>query len=403
MSFSIGPGFNSSNTTLRLQVNNKVEIKSVYNVIGTIYGREEPDRYVLIGNHRDAIFLGASDPSSGTAAITEISRAVGQMLKQGWRPRRTLKFCSWGAEEIGIIGSIEWVQQNEKILQDRGVVYLNTDVAVGGSYVLVSQNCPLLSSTIFEWAKRIRDPNAHGNKESLYDIMVERNPSSSNPNEPYVVPYLYASDYLPFYQFSGIPSADFSYFFGPGKPVSLYPVYHTQEDNFYWMKTFIDPTFEFHEAVTKFEGGLLIHLADTPLLPFDVVRYAKEVMRGYESLTEALENMTIPSSFVRKAVLNFVNTSNAFEKARTKLRPSSASSLVLRRFNDQMVQLEKAFVTSSPSLRRHLLANNPPGSSFPKVRSALLSGDLIEAHKELSLAAQAISSAANILKPLPAI
>ena len=126
-------------------------------------------------------------------------------------------------------------------------------------------------------------------------------------------------------------------------------------------------------------------------------------MRGYESLTEALENMTIPSSFVRKAVLNFVNTSNAFEKARTKLRPSSASSLVLRRFNDQMVQLEKAFVTSSPSLRRHLLANNPPGSSFPKVRSALLSGDLMKVHKELSLAAQAISSAANILKPLPAI
>ena len=403
MSFSIGPGFNSSNTTLRLQVNNKVEIKSVYNVIGTIYGREEPDRYVLIGNHRDAIFLGASDPSSGTAAITEISRAVGQMLKHGWRPRRTLKFCSWGAEEIGIIGSIEWVQQNEKILQDRGVVYLNTDVAVGGSYVLVSQNCPLLSSTIFEWAKRIRDPNAHGNKESLYDIMVERNPSSSNPKEPYVVPYLYASDYLPFYQFSGIPSADFSYFFGPGEPVSLYPVYHTQDDNFYWMKTFIDPTFEFHEAVTKFEGGLLIHLADTPLLPFDVVRYAKEVMRGYESLTKALENMTISTSFVRKAVLHFVNTSNAFEKARTKLRPSSASSLVLRRFNDQMVQLEKAFVTSSPSLRRHLLANNPPGSSFPKVRSALLSGDLIKVRKELSLAAQAISSAANILKPLPAI
>jgi len=403
MSFSIGPGFNTSNTTLRLQVNNKVEIKSVYNVIGTIYGREEPDRYVLIGNHRDAIFLGASDPSSGTAALTEISRAVGQMLKHGWRPRRTLKFCSWGAEEIGIIGSIEWVQQNEKILQDRGVVYLNTDVAVGGSYVLVSQNCPLLSSTIFEWAKRIRDPNAHGNKESLYDIMVERNPSLSNPKEPYVVPYLYASDYLPFYQFSGIPSADFSYFFGPGKPVSLYPVYHTQEDNFYWMKTFIDPTFEFHEAVTKFEGGLLIHLADTPLLPFDVVRYAKEVMRGYESLTEALENMNISTSFVRKAVLNFVNTSNAFEKARTKLRPSAASSLVLRTFNDQMVQLEKAFVTSSPSLLRHLLANNPPGSSFPKVRSALLSGDLIEVHKELSLAAQAISSAANILKPLPAI
>ena len=104
-SFNVGPGFNISNSTIRLEINNKIVMKSIYNVIGTIYGQEEPDRYVLIGSHRDAWLFGAADPSSGTAALTEISRAVGKMLKGGWRPRRTVKFCSWGQR------SLDWLDQ----------------------------------------------------------------------------------------------------------------------------------------------------------------------------------------------------------------------------------------------------------------------------------------------------
>ncbi|KAJ7380079.1 hypothetical protein OS493_010787 [Desmophyllum pertusum] len=100
VSFGFGPGFNKSNSTVRLHVNNMVVVKTVYNVIGTIHGREEPDRYVLIGSHRDAWLFGAADPSSGTAALMEITRAVSKMLQGGWRPRRTLKFCSWGRRNL---------------------------------------------------------------------------------------------------------------------------------------------------------------------------------------------------------------------------------------------------------------------------------------------------------------
>lgn len=392
---------------MRLHVNNRIDVKSIYNVIGTIYGRDEPDRYVLIGSHRDAWLFGAADPSSGTAALTEISRAVGLMLKDGWRPRRTLKFCSWGAEEFGLFGSVEWVEQNAKTLQDRGVVYINTDVAVGGNYVLVSQNCPLLSKVIFSWAKRVTDPNAHGNKTSIYDIMVERNPSKNYPGEPLVVPYLYLSDYLAFYMYAGIPSADFSYFFGPGDPVALYPVYHTQEDNFYWMKTFIDPKFEFHEAVTKFEGGLLIDLADALILPFDVTRYAKELLNSYNALSSTLGNQSVSTAFVYKAVLKFINASHAFEEARSKLNPTTTSPLVLRRFNDQMVQVEKAFISSTFTfgiyLMRHIFAFPNAMYSFPGVREAFAAGNLDELKKHLSIVAQAISSAADILQPLPEV
>ena len=407
VSFKIGPGFNKSNTTVRLQVNNEIVVKSIYNVIGTIYGQEEPDRYVLIGSHRDAWLFGAADPSSGTAALVEISRAVGLMLNKRWRPRRTLKFCSWGAEELGLIGSIEWVEQNTKMLQERGVVYLNTDVAVGGNYVLISQNCPILSKAIFSWAKKVKDPNAHGDKTSLYDIMVERNPSETNPGEPHVIPFRFLSDYLPFYMYSGVPSADFSYFFGPGNPVTLYPVYHTQEDTFYWMKTFIDPKFEFHEAVTKFEGGLLIDLADTPLLPFDVVRYSNELLNAYKSLPTSLGNQTVSTGLVHKAVLKFMNASKAFDKVKSKLNLSSTSPLVLRRLNDQMVEMEKAFITSSSLLGsfilRHTFAYASPVTSFPGIRRAFNSKTLDKVEKQLSLAAQAISSAADILRPLPQV
>lgn len=407
MSFGFGPGFNNSNATVRLHVNNIVTIKAIYNVIGTIHGREEPDRYVLIGSHRDAWLFGAADPSSGTAALMEISRAVGKMLKEGWRPRRTLKFCSWGAEEFGLIGSIEWVEENEKILHDRAVVYLNTDVAVGGNYVLVSQNCPLLSTAIFSWAKKVKDPNAHGNKTSLYDIMVERNPSQSNPGEPYVVPYSYFSDYYPFYMYSGIPSADFSYFFGPGNPVELYPVYHTQEDNFYWMKNFIDPKFEFHEAVTKFEGGLLIDLSDTPILPFDVTRYASALLKGYQMITvmTKMQNESISTEYIRRAIDNFTVASHAFEQAKSKLNPDQANPLRLREFNDQMVQVEKAFISSAMMTDNYLLRHmfNSLGFPFPGVLRAIRAGKKPEMEKQISLVVETISSAAKIIQPLASV
>ena len=91
ITYRLGPGFNDIDITVEVSVNNKLEVKPIYNVIGTIYGREEPDRYVLIGNHRDAWVYGAVDPSTGTAVTAEIARVLGELIKKGWRPRRTIK------------------------------------------------------------------------------------------------------------------------------------------------------------------------------------------------------------------------------------------------------------------------------------------------------------------------
>ncbi|KAL9966684.1 hypothetical protein ACROYT_G024796 [Oculina patagonica] len=340
VTYKFGPGFTKPNTTVRLRVYNELVVKTIYNVIGTINGQEEPDRYVLVGNHRDAKFFGGADASSGSATLMEISRVLGKLKGDGWRPRRTVKLCSWGAEEFGLIGSVEWVQENAKILTNRAVVYLNTDVAVGGNYVVITQTCPMLTEAIFYRAKKVKDPN----KSSIYDIMVSRfGPSKDYPGEPFTIPYLYYSDYLPFYMSIGVPSADFAYFDGrKDRGLILYPVYHTQEDSYYWMKTFTDPEFAYHATMTKFVGGLLLDFSDTLVLHLDVVRYSKAVKRSFERLETSLklDKLNVSTTFVHNAIQEFINASALFQAAKDKLTENE-SPLVVRATNDQLIQVDK--------------------------------------------------------------
>lgn len=391
---------------MRLHVNNKLVIKSIYNVIGTINGLEEPDRYVLVGNHRDAFFWGAVDASSGSATLMEISRVLGKLKDGGWRPRRTVKLCSWGAEEFGLVGSVEWVQENEKLLSNRAVVYLNTDVAVGGNYVVAAQTCPMLEEAVFCRAKKVKDPT----KSSVYDTMVSRMPSSrDHPGEPATLPYSYFSDYLPFYMSVGVPSADFTYFYGHDDTYKLYPVYHTQEDSFYWIKTFVDPKFEYHATMTKLVGGMLLDFSEALVLPLDVVRYAKAIKKSFEALEVTLKDFgkDISTKFVRNAIKEFVNASNCFQGSKNKLT-GNESGLVLRAVNDQLVQVEKAFITpflkAGDPIYKHVFSRDSTFRSFPGVRIAAINSkstkDFSEVKKQLSLVEEAILSAADIIKPL---
>ena len=399
VTYRFGPGFNNSNSTVRLEVFSQYVTKKIHNVIGTIWGREEPDRHVLIGNHRDAWLFGAVDPSSGTACLAEISRVVGRLLESGWRPRRTLKFCSWGAEEFGLIGSVEWVEEHAQVLMERAVAYLNTDVAVGGNYVMVAQTCPSLTDVIFDYAKTVSDPNASNDDESLFDVMKARLPSSTNPGEPHVVPYLFISDFLPFYMFAGVPAADFSYFYGP----QLYPTYHTQEDTFYWMKTFVDPEFEFHRTVAKFEGGLLLKLTDSPLLPMGISRLRRSLERKINGYAKVMKyrNITknLPTQHVKKALDRFINASKAFECALKRISHED-DAMVLRMFNDQMMQVERAFISpamrSSDPMERNLIARG----KLPGISTAVREGNREEIEKQVSLLAMALNAAAEIIQPV---
>ncbi|KAL9953009.1 hypothetical protein ACROYT_G040356 [Oculina patagonica] len=167
-----------------LDIKMKLEKTPIYNVIGTITGREEPDRLVLLGNHRDAWTFGAADASSGTAAMLEISKKLGEMKAKGWKPRRTMVLCSWGAEEHGMLGSTEWAEDFANLLSNRAVVYLNVDVAVKGNFTLRVQSSPLLEFAFMEATKKIQPPGSDNPDDTLYEDWKNKNPDKEDPNLP---------------------------------------------------------------------------------------------------------------------------------------------------------------------------------------------------------------------------
>lgn len=411
--YHVGPGFKDKRLSLHMEVNSKLETRTIYNVIGKIRGTEEPDRYVLMGNHRDAWVFGAADPTSGTAILMELSRGLGELLKSGWRPRRTIMLCSWDAEEIFIVGSAEYVEENAQILQDRAVAYLNMDVAVNGNFSINVDANPLLQNLAISLTKEIRDPTVQNSQRSMYDVMVERDVTKHVNGSPFCDNLSFGSDYVAFYHFIGVSCADWSYIFGGRGTHGIrrsYPVYHSSHDTFYWIKTFIDPEFKTHLAVGKFAAIFLLELSESPLLPFNTTTYANLLYSKARELERNwhFKRRNINSTALFKAVDNFAKVSHEFEANKVTINTKD-----LRLVNDQMMQLEKAFIQTvepnNPRQLRHViygpdLLNLYGGKYFPRlndaVEIAIKSGDWQQVEKEISLLTFSINSAANVLKPI---
>lgn len=230
-----------------------------------------------------------------------------------------MKICSWGGEEFGLMGSVEWVEQYSKILSERAVVYLNFDISVGGNFVMHSSSSPLMKNDIWKHIKEINDPNAHDGKNSIYDIMVERYPSKTDPGKPKIGTLGSGSDYASFYQYVGVPSADFSYYFGHNDKSLFYPVYHSQHDTFNWMKKFVDPEFKFHKAMAQLSGALLLYYTDSPLLSMSVSQYSDILNKSLTTL-KANENLEgrddISLDVLEDAIDTFYRVSEKFNEVR---------------------------------------------------------------------------------------
>ncbi|PFX14387.1 putative N-acetylated-alpha-linked acidic dipeptidase isoform X2 [Stylophora pistillata] len=408
-------GSSGRNRTVKLTINNQLVQKTIYNVIGTINGWQEPDRYVFLGNHRDAWVYGAADATTGIAVLKETSRVLGKLLKQGWRPRRTIKLCSFGGEEFGLIGSVEWMEENSLIFKERGVAYLNTDVPVQGNYVLLAQTSPLLSDVIYKWTKLVEVPFENGSYESIYDVMLKRGPTPSNPHEPKLWAFQFASDYIPFFFMAGIPSADFSYFFGYDEQKGgwkLYPSYHTQEDNFYWVKKFADPEFEIHRAMTLLMGGMLLDLSDSQIIPFNLSRLMNTIHRAFDSLTAL--NSTFKSekavrdgiSAVSRSIANFSRSYNSFTDLVSKVsREKNVNPLKVRLLNNQLSQVGKSFIdsrhsTHNPSIFQNVLFKDSFLGVLGAFVEARTTNDTAKIQEQLSIVSIALSTAAKILEPI---
>jgi N-acetylated-alpha-linked acidic dipeptidase len=252
----------------------------IWDVIGKVKGSEYPEDWVVVGNHRDAWVYGAADPCSGTAAMLESIHGIGVLLRQGWRPKRTLVFASWDAEEEGLIGSSEWVDQNEEALE-RAVAYFNTDVAVSGADFSAAA-VPSLKQFIRELTRSVPSPMGG----TVYQQWRINHPvqsgqpvqggqtGSSAPAAPGVEVHVgdlgSGSDYTPFFQHVGVPSTDI----GSDGP---YGVYHSVFDNFAWFTLNADPNFVYLQEIARVFGLEALRMADADVLPYDYVAYAREI------------------------------------------------------------------------------------------------------------------------------
>jgi N-acetylated-alpha-linked acidic dipeptidase len=293
-----------------LQMENRVT--PIWNVTGRIPGSEEPEKLVILSNHHDAWVYGAVDPASGTASMLETARALGQLLKEGFRPRRTILLGNWDAEEYTLTGSTEWGEQFAEELRRNAVVCLNVDASTSGQDFTVAA-VPALVPAVVEAAQAVRDP-ATG--RSVYQRWAERRAERSVRS--YAVPGSGAapvpfgllgggSDYMVFLQHNGVPALDMI-FDGP------YGVYHSVYDDFAWMERFGDPGFRYHAAMSRLWGLLALRFANADLLPLDYAIYATEVAAYLESLEKIA-----PADFFTGTIQPLVEKCRAWHDAAARL------------------------------------------------------------------------------------
>ncbi|PNJ38250.1 NAALADL1 isoform 7 [Pongo abelii] len=423
--YRLGPGFRPdgdfpADSQVSVSVYNRLELRNSSNVLGIIRGAVEPDRYVLYGNHRDSWVHGAVDPSSGTAVLLELSRVLGTLLKKGtWRPRRSIVFASWGAEEFGLIGSTEFTEEFFNKLQERTVAYINVDISVFANATLRVQGTPPVQSVVFSATKEIRSPGP--GDLSIYDNWI-RYFNRSSPVYG-LVPSLGSlgagSDYAPFIHFLGISSMDIAYTYDRSKTSArIYPTYHTAFDTFDYMDKFLDPGFSSHQAVARTAGSVILRLSDSFFLPLKVSDYS-ETLRSFlqaaeQDLGALLEQHSISLGPLVTAVEKFEAEASALGQRISTLQKGSPDPLQVRMLNDQLMLLERTFLNprAFPEERyySHVLWAPRTGSvaTFPGLSNACsrardtASGSeaWAEVQRQLSIVVTALEGAAATLRPV---
>jgi len=336
------------------------QVRKIWNVIARIEGGDEKDRWVLMGNHRDAWTFGAVDPNSGTTAMLEAARGFGQLLKSGWTPRRTIVLCSWDGEEYGLIGSTEWAEEYADELKQKAVAYLNMDAAVSGAHFGAS-SVPSLWGLIRAATRDVRDPKTgksvyqqwqdRAREDGPEAELAEESGSDVKAAEAGIGSLGSGSDYTPFLQHLGIPSLDMG--FGGD-----YGVYHSAYDSFHWMSRFGDPTFAYHVAAAQLWGTVALRLADADGLPFDYTDYGVQIREFFNESVKTARRRNLATAFdekkMREAVEDFSREAARVEKSRqetvieieqTRVQANDRHPRAvarLKRINEALIAVERA-------------------------------------------------------------
>ncbi|KAL3992047.1 thrombospondin 2/3/4/5 [Sarotherodon galilaeus] len=424
VSYRIGPGFTDEfkSQKVRMNIHTNNQVTRIYNVIGKIRGAQEPDRYVILGGHRDAWVFGGIDPMSGAAVVHETVRSAGRLLSTGWRPRRTIIFASWDAEEFGLLGSTEWAEDNARLLQERAVAYINADSAIEGMYTLRVDCTPSLHTLAYDITKQIPSPEEGEEGVSLYESWHKRDNWTNDRDAPRISKLGSGSDFEAYFIRLGIASGRARYTKNAKtERYSSYPVYHSVYETFEIVEKFYDPSFKRLQAVAQVRGALIFLLADSQLLPLDVNEYADSLRKYAQSIAQlaqknlrAMEMYKVSFDSLFSAVENFTVAARDFHERLQTL--NKADPLQLRIMNDQLMYLERAFIDplglpGRPFYRHVIFApsshNKYAGESFPGIYDALFdienSADPAKAWEEvkrqISIAAFTVHAAAMTLTP----
>lgn len=324
--------------------------RPIYDVIAKLHGAND-DEWVILGNHHDAWVFGAADPGSGTASMLEAARALGELVRGGWKPRRTIVICAWDAEEPGLIGSTEWVAANRAELQAKAVAYINTDVGVTGPNFSAAAT-PSLKEFVREAARQVADP---ANKGSVYEAWrgrmmrsfgetrgtARKSPKAESAGEAPIGALGAGSDFSPFLDYAGIPSIDIG--FGGD-----YGVYHSLYDDFYWMKHFGDPTFAYHAALARILGTLAVRLDEADVLPFDYSAYASEISQVQSNLAARAAQQGNQPASLKPVAQASAELSASASRASLSLRTVGAAWLdpaKAKELNRALVSVEQELLT----------------------------------------------------------
>lgn len=410
---------------VHLKTSMDYQIRKIWDVISRIDGDEEKDRWVVMGNHRDAWVFGAVDPNSGTTAMLEASRAFGELLKQGWKPRRTIILGSWDGEEYGLLGSTEWVEENAAELKEKAVAYLNVDSAVSGGNFGAS-SVPSMWKLIRAATRDVKDPKSG---QSVYQRWQDRareqqpdselasaNATAEKPmTEARIGPLGSGSDFTPFLQHLGVPASDMSF-------NGDYGVYHSAYDSFYWMSHFGDPDFVYHVAAAQVWGTVAMRLADAAGVPLDYRDYAWQMREFFNECMRLAKIRKLDGAIdekpMTKALENFADEAERIQKARDETTAEVERTRVeandrhpravarLKRINDALLEVERSLTDDRGLRGRNWYTHQiyAPGTytgyaaqPLPDFRQALDDRNTADAVEGLGRIVAAINRAAETL------
>ena len=365
LTYHVGPG----KTRVHLKLAFNWDTKPIYDIVARVPGSTLPDQWVIRGNHHDGWVNGAGDPLSGQAAMLEEAHAVGELLKTGWRPKRTLVYCSWDGEEPALLGSTEFVEENAAELQKHAVAYINSDG--NGRGFLNVEGSHALEPFLEQVARDVTDPETGVSVLERKRAVALVNAGDAKARQDLLAKPVFrigalgsGSDYSPFIQHIGVPSIDLGY--GGEDPGGEY---HSIYDSYDDYRRFKDPGFVYGVVLAKTAGRTMLRLSEAEVLPFDFTALSRTI-KGYVTEVVALSDKTRETTEVDNQVIRggyYRLTADPTKPVQAPALKTAVPYFNFAPLQNALVSLDKASTDLEKALKARVLS----GDTLQKVNVGL--------------------------------